>query len=259
MRPRTRAHAFAPGLTLVEVIVAIVVTTIVVGGTTVAIGQSLSSAQVSELRERVRARADLAASRIAADIASTVRDGDLYWARVLLEDGTAADRPADKLLILTAIDDAARSSGRGGLDGDPEGPVYEVQYRLGSSEGGIGGDDQPAPTDTGILWRRLDPAFDEYVDAGGVASPAAEGIWSLSIEAFDGDAWVSTWDSDQLGYPHAIRVIVEARGTDPVRRSVESAVARRVVALDRVPIPWVTLAPADRVQDANEAAGGDNR
>lgn len=249
-----RAHA--RGVTLVEVIVAIVVTTIVVGGTTIAIGQSLTSVRTSELRERVRAKADLAASRIASDIADTVRDGDLYWARVLLEDGRVADRAADKLLVLTQASDSARSQGDGGLDGDPEGPEYEVQYRLGSVSGGVGGDDQPIPTEAGVLWRRLDPAFDDYIDAGGVATPASEGIWSLSIEAFDGNQWASSWDSDQLGYPHALRIIVQARDEDPVRGTPEIATARRVVALDRVPVPWVTLAPQDRTEEANQAAGG---
>lgn len=249
------SHARKRGVTLVEVIVATVITTIVVGGTTVAIGQSLASVRSSELRERVRAKADLAAGRIAADIADTVRDGDLYWARVLVEDGRVADRAADKLLLIALPPDAARSTGDGGLEGEPEGPEYEVQYRIGSAQGGVGGDDQPAPTQTAILWRRLDPAFDEHVDAGGIASPAAQDIWSLSIEAFDGNAWATSWDSDELGYPHALRVIVEARGEDPIRGTPERATARRVVALDRAPLPWVTLAPQDRTEEANQAAG----
>ena len=244
------------GITLVEVIVALVVATVVVGGPPVAIGQSLSSVRVSELRERVRARADLAASRIAGDIASIVRDGDLYWARVLLED-RGDDRQADALLILTQSNDSARTAGPGGLEGDPEGPIYEVQYKLASDNGALGGQDLPIGDEPGTLWRRLDPAFDDYVDAGGIVSAAAKDIWSLSIEAFDGNDWFDEWDSDQLGYPHAIRVVVQARGFDPVRNTPETATARRVVAIARAPLPGVTLAPAERIEEANEAAGGD--
>jgi len=97
-----------------------------------------------------------------------------------------------------------------------------------------------------------------------VVFPVAGGIESVSIEAFDGRSWFAEWDSDRDGLPHAVRVRVVAAhadgggfgglpGVDGAGRAVRG-VAVRVAAIDRVATPFVTLAPQERVEEANEAA-----
>ena len=110
----------------------------------------------------------------------------------------------------------------------------------------------------------MDPQPDEAYDGGGVVFPVASGIESVSIEASDGRSWYGDWDSDRDGLPHAVRVRVVAAhrggggfggllGVDDGGRAVRG-VAVRVAAIDRVPTPFVTLAPQERVEEANESA-----
>jgi hypothetical protein len=103
----------------------------------------------------------------------------------------------------------------------PRGGEYEAAYKIDGGGNVMG------------LWRRYDPAFDRAQDAGGVASLLAPSVNSFSVEASDGTAWFTTWDSDSDGLPHAIRVIIRAQSDD----GTADATVRRVVAIDRVPIP----------------------
>jgi len=70
-------------------------------------------------------------------------------------------------------------------------------------------------------------------DSGGVAAPSVSGVSELALEATDGADWFTSWDSDSEGLPHAVRVT--AVGVSDNGRT--SATARRVVALERVPVP----------------------
>ncbi len=249
-------------LTLMELVVAVVVVSVVVAGTTSAIAGALRAASTSELRQSVMSRADLVARRIAEDAASVVRDGDLYFVLVMLEDGGGRGREVDELLMFAQPRSQARYEAAGAdfaASARSEGAEYEVHYRLApsSAAGGAGGEEL-AEGATGVVWRRLDPQPDDAVDGGGVAFPVAGGIESLSIEAHDGARWLEDWDSDRDGIPHAIRVRVTAADRDPRARSAAGswvrATAVRVAAIDRVPSPYVTIAPDERAEEATEAA-----
>ncbi len=65
----------------------------------------------------------------------------------------------------------------------------EVGSRARASDGSVGT----------MLWRRVDPIPDEVTLGGGVVFPVVEGVVALSIEAFDGEAWAASWDSDRDG------------------------------------------------------------
>jgi hypothetical protein len=110
------------------------------------------------------------------------------------------------------------------------------------------------PDDTLVLWRRIDPQPDEYPDAGGVATPVAQGLASLSFQAFNGEEWLDRWDSDRDGIPHAVRTVlrVPAFAADGSRLPSADATARRVVAMDRPPLPYVFLSPLEREEEAAE-------
>jgi prepilin-type N-terminal cleavage/methylation domain-containing protein len=221
------------GFTLVEVIVVSILIAGIAAAVTVSISQALRAARVSESRRSAFARAEAAVARIARDVQNVIRDGDLWHARVRIVDAQAGGISRDELLVYTGSLDAVRPN-----DDAPEGGSYEVQYRAA---------DAPADTDrrprSGAgparvpelqLWRRVDPIPDDTPLGGGVVFPVVNGITSLSIDAFDGEGWRTEWDSDRDGYPHAVRVIATAVSGDGAR----SAVARRVVAIDRTPAPY---------------------
>ncbi len=233
------------GMTLVELLVAVIITVIIAASATLAISRMLDAGKASRIRERLRAKAELAAERIATDLAGVVRDGDLYHVRILVVDGTAGGATADELLLFARSPTPARAGGRA------EGGAYEIQYRLAGLVEGVGGRPRWRPGDgPGVLWRRIDPVPDDAPDGGGVVQPIVEGLVALSIEAFDGEAWRSTWDSDLEGVPHAVRVVLTAQDAGG-----RTAVTRRAVAMDRVPLPYVFLAPEER--DEEDETEGD--
>lgn len=219
--------------TLVELVVALLVAAILSAAVAGSLGQMARSRDASVSRAQAMQRAEQAVNAIASDLESACRDSDLRFAVVRVTSGGTVDRPRDELLLLRRSMRPVR-----GERGVNEGPVREVQYRLMEGFGGAG-----------TLWRREDPFSDEVLDGGGVATPAADGVVSLTIEVSDGESWVERWESDSDGLPHGVRVVVRARSEDG--RSL--AWARRVVALDRVPVPPET---AESEAPAGEEGGG---
>ncbi len=215
-RPRPSPRAFS----LVELIVGGVIAALVASATASSLSMLLKSRATSANRQQAFARADAAASRIASDAASLVRDPVLAMSRLRVLDRGGDANPHDELLLLTRSIRPIRSSEDGA-----EGGEYEVQYRV---EGNAFG-----PRSNESLWRRIDHAFDDNQEGGGIASPIVPSVSSLSIEAYDGESWYPAWDSDSDGYPHALRVIVRATSDD----ASVFATARRVIAIDRTPLP----------------------
>ena len=270
MTRRTRSKNRS-GLTLLELIVGIVIIAMVSMATAAAVSQSVKSSGAAESRERVRNAANLAVERVAQDVAGVLRDGDLYYARVLLTDGEAEVRGfdgrrevvrADELLLFTQTPIAARSSNRGELGERSEGGEFEVQYRLATRSTGVGGRqfsdrgrvfyEDESEGEPGVLWRRVDPQPDETPEGGGVVFPVMEGVTEFSVEALDVDRWVADWDSDEQGYPHALRITVRVTEPRTYGSPRREAYARRTVAIDRVPLPYVFLSPEDRVEEEEE-------
>ncbi|MGE3107600.1 MAG: type II secretion system protein J [Phycisphaerales bacterium] len=221
--------------TIAEVIVAVVITAFVAAATSVALTQAARARDASTAKVEARSRAELAASRIAADVENAVRHDEVFFTRVKLADGRQAGFPRDEILLYARSLKLVRTRSEQG-----EGGEYEVQYRLDSvprftpppaTRAARPGD---APAAAALaLWRRADPVPDDVPDGGGVASAIVDGILGLDIQAYDGSAWFETWESDTEGYPHAISIQVTA--TDDSGRY--EAVCRRVVPLDRTPLP----------------------
>lgn len=239
----TCARRSATGFTLIELLVGILITAGICGATTIALSQALRAKTNAESRRQAFVRASTAAERIALDLTNVVRDGDLYNGRVLISDGGDGDQAADQLLVFTKSLQPTRPIGS-----QAEGDHFEVQYRL---QGDDRGATRNAPSRTAraaaeparaVLWRRVDPVPDDNPEGGGVAFPLVERVAALSIDAFDGKTWYPSWDSDRDGYPHAVRVTVWATSEDGSKR----AAARRVVAMDRVPVPYVTITTASQ-------------
>ncbi len=210
-----RARAF----TLVELIVALLVGVIVAGATTASLTQFTRAKSRAAARQEAFARAHAAASRIADDARQVAREQDLVFSVVRVADGRDGDVERDSLLLWVRSMRPVR--GRSDI---AEGGDAEVQYKVLP-----GADPSGAPA----LWRRADAPPDRNELAGGVAQLVVPGVTSLAVQACDGSDWFDTWDSDLDGYPHALRVTVTAVSAD----GLTSAVARRLIALDRTPLP----------------------
>lgn len=213
------------GFTLIELILACVMMTILFSATYASLSQAIRSRDRAVARTAAYTRAGLAADLIARDVSNALRASDLLEAKVAIVREGRAGSGLDGLLLFTHIDRPVRPA-----SGQPEGDECETQYRL--EPVGIGASPDEARY---ALWRRRQPVPDEYPDAGGVASVMVDGLRSLTVEAYSGSEWRTDWDSDNDGLPYAIRLTVV--GVDDDGRA--SATVRRVVALDRVPIPPV--------------------
>lgn len=225
----------ARAFTLAELIVATIMMSVLIGATYLAVSQTIRSRDTSQSRGEAMSRARAAVDLIAEDAQNALRGSDLRECRVLItRDGKPGDGK-DGLLLFSHLERVVRPSST-----QAEGDEGEVQFRLQAG-------DKP---DSSSLWRRSDPVIDEFPDAGGVASALVDGISSLNIQANNGTDWVDDWDSDIDGLPYAIRVT--AVGTDDKGRS--SITARRVIAIDRPPLPKESEDLADAAAAASEAA-----
>ncbi len=221
-RPSPRARAF----TLVELVIAAVMVAFIAAATTVAVSQLIRARDGAAVRLAAFTRAQAAADRMAQDVETLVRDSDLSAARFLIEPGAPVNTESrlDGMLLFSRTAKRVRSSA-GPLGSSPEGGELEVQYRADRAPGTL--------VSSSSLMRRADPNLDEVIDGGGVVSPVADGVLSITLQASDGVNWFDEWDSDLSGYPHAVRISVVA-ADDSGRYT---AAARRTVAIDRTPLP----------------------
>jgi hypothetical protein len=195
---------------------------LIAGATAASMAQLFRARAASADHEQAFSRADGAAAQIALDLTNALRRNDPLQQKVAVINGGAPGQERDEVLMLMHSLRPVR-----GIEGQPEGDEFESQYRI-----------MPAADGKDALWHRVDMAHDEYVDAGGIASPIAGGVVALSIQANDGtDQWFDEWDSDSDGLPHAVRISVTAKSDD----GMASATAVRLVALDRVPLPPPTV------------------
>lgn len=210
------------GFTLAELLVASIIGAFVIGATYAALSQVIRGRDGATARQQAFSRAALAAELMARDVEMALRDADLRFAKVQVTRGGSTAEPRDELLVFTAQPRPVRP-----WSGTPEGVERESHYRVLPS--GLGANGGPATA----LWRRVDPVPDETPDGGGIAAPLVDGVVALSVVAADSEQWFDQWDSDSDGLPHAVRITVWAM--DDLGRY--TAVARRTVAIDRVPVP----------------------
>ncbi|MCA9282467.1 MAG: prepilin-type N-terminal cleavage/methylation domain-containing protein [Phycisphaeraceae bacterium] len=235
MTPPAAPQPTRRAFTLIELMVAVIITAAVAGGCVIALSQSMDARTRSHARQQARSRAETAAGVMARDIANAIRSGDMFDAQVFITDLTVDGSARDEILLFSRSDRRVRSA-----TNEPESGEYEVQYRVVGrverDESGVGRGNAFS------LWRRMDPVPDEWFDSGGVATAIGDGVVELSISAFDGEGWYSSWNSDQDGYPHAIRIDLRAR--DETGRY--TADTRRVIALDRTPPPYATAVESEQ-------------
>ena len=216
--------------------IAIAVSAIVIVTVSTALSRISRTRDVARTRLEAVTRANAALDAIRRDIASVVRDGDLFYTRVLLKDSTSFTQygqlDQDQVLV---YNNRLRPMNRDEYAG--EGGEYESQYRIEDDQGGS------------VLWMRRDAVPDENGEGGGMAIPVVEGIVGVQVEAYDGESWYPDWDSDLFGLPWALRVTVTATGESADNPSADPM--RSTVAL-RTQIPIERIVPPPPPPEENE-------
>lgn len=233
--------------TLIELIVAGIIAIIVVATIGTSMMQLSRARASSKVRLNAHLRANAALDRIRKEIQQVIRSDNLIDTRVLLVDGTInspiGDIARNDLLIYSTKLTPVRSKT---YEGD--GIEHEVQLRVVDDEAGS------------ALWVRSDAVTDDNELGGGSAEPVMDGIIGLHVEAFDGNAWFDTWDSDIYGLPHALRITVssagDAEGEDFYADTRDLMSLRTIVPIDRAVIPYEEPVPeeASPTGDAATAA-----
>ena len=225
-----RTRVVRRGFTLVEIIVAGIIMAMLFAAITVSMGQVISARNTSRNRMEAFVRADAAMQSIRSDIASILRRNDLFQSWLKIEDDTyrldGTELKQDWILLFNNHLRAIRT-----IDYNGEGIEYESSWQVIMDEDGP------------VLWQRRDAMPDTYPEAGGVITPKVEGILELDIEAWNGDQWRSSWDSDYDGMPYGIRISITATGARPGEDPLDSPLAflRTIIPIDRAPLPYDVL------------------
>jgi type II secretory pathway pseudopilin PulG len=233
------------GFTIIELMVAGMMATIVLGGITISLSQLGSAKAISRQRLEAFSRCDTAIRTLRGDVITTLRRGDLFHTRLLITDATHRFQGdimnQDELLV---FDGELRANKE--IDFNGEGMEYETQFRLETNDV------------SSALWKRRDAILDDNPIGGGMATPIADGIIALQFEAFDGISWFPEWDSDEMGIPHALRITVTSTGMQYEGEMHAALVSlRTIVPLDRVKSPDDKLVLiAQEEEDARLAALG---
>ncbi len=227
--------------TLVELLVAGVITAFVLGSVAASLAQLGKAKSIGKERLDAHLRADAALTILRRDLASVIRTDDLFYTRLVIYDSvestTLGDADRDELLLFcTRLRPIRDNTYRG------EGSEYETQYRIELDDAGP------------VLWQRRDALPDEHPFGGGVVYPEVEGIVGVNYEAYDGIEWFEDWDSDDYGLPLAVRITVVASGHRPYRDPYDApmAVLRTIVAIDRVPVPADHFVEEEPVDETGE-------
>jgi len=211
------------GFTLIELIAASVIASILAGAATVSIRRLADGRDRSAARQAAVESVHSITRLVARDLANIVRDTTLLDTIVRIEDTpSSGSQQTDEVLLFCRSMRPVRPEQQEETTYRESG-IHEVHYRL-----------KPDEEVVGVLWRRTDPIVDENYQGGGVAVPLALNVYSLDFEAFDGTTWQSTWDSDSDGLPHALRVTCQVVVPD----TGAIIAARRTVAIDRIPLPF---------------------
>lgn len=219
-----RTGAAARGFTIAELVVALVVAGLVLVAISTSVSRIGRSRELAQARLSAHQRAIDALETIRRDISSTLRTEDLFLTRLSIAEGStkgskgALDR-SELLLFTTRLQPLREILYNG------EGNEYETQYRIADD------------ADGSALWRRRDPVPDDTPDGGGVAEPVGDGVVGVMFEAYDGETWWTTWDSDEDGLPLAVRATISAAAIDPIANPELMVTLRTIVPIDRVPEP----------------------
>lgn len=184
-----RATHNSPAFTLVELLVALMVTILLVGSAAAVLRAVTGARQVTENRLQGEQAATVALRTITSALRNAYRpvsDND-----VLFEGTLERSEPFPLARVrFRAIDRRVIRAGQ------PESDVHEIEFFL-RDDGS-----RPAP----MLMRRTDPTRNIDPDGGGVVEPLAMDILGLDLQYFDGQQWLDRWAETEKRWPTAVNV-----------------------------------------------------
>lgn len=176
-----------PGFTLVELLVALMVTVLLVGSAAAMLRSVARAREVMETRVHGGQEASVALRAITSALRNAYRpvtDDD-----VLLEGGLERSEPFPVARVhFRAVDRRIIRVGQ------PESDVHEIEFFIR--------DDGRNST----LMRRTDPTRNPPPDGGGVVEPLASDIVGLNVQYLDGQKWLDRWPESEKRWPTAINV-----------------------------------------------------
>ena len=190
------------GFTLLEVMVASIIAGFVALTAVAALhGVTRTRARIDELGTAA-GELHYAAGLIRADLENLYRARQITDTR--LEGSDDSDRGGQSRLICWTVSTAKARPDQ------PEGDLYEAEYRLVRRENGT------------ALIRRLWPNPDRARQAGGVVTVIAEGIEIFEVRFFDGKEWQPEWTAEQKTLPEQVAVVLALPVRDGKEKLQES-------------------------------------
>ncbi len=183
----TTSHRQA-GFTLVELIVATTLTTLVAGSTVAILRSAAAAKDRAQTQLALQQQARAAVLAIATALANADRYPDKN-ARFEGLDDWFGQMPADLIRFFTVSRKNIRPR-------QPESDIKECQFYLA----------QPHDRPSALLMRRTDPTRNKDPDEGGVIECIAENILGLNFAYHDGIDWYDDWPYDRRDWPLAVRI-----------------------------------------------------
>jgi prepilin-type N-terminal cleavage/methylation domain-containing protein len=195
---RTRARRPACAFTLVELLVAMTISSLLVVSV-VSATRALSGSRRGVDRRMARATSGRhAMEAIVAALRNVRRDPIRDQPVVVGQRGGGGGAGGDRIDLQVTGDRRVRPDG-------PESDQYETSFFLA----------RPAGHRLPVLLCRRDHGLDEHPEDGGIAMVVAEGIIGLSFAYYLDGQWSDEWSSAEPRAPAAVRVIVAAVGPAP--------------------------------------------
>lgn len=188
-----RSGSSPAGFTLLELILAMVATTLLLGSAYTAFFSGLNSYNTNAYKSEIRAVLFRSLTRILDDLKTAQTGSDEF--RFLVEndeieiEGVAADPVPNDRILFTA------SNARINWESKPQSDLSEVEYYI----------DRDDETPARWLVRRTDTPPDLKPLEGGEIHLVGPRVVGMGIEVYDGSKWVEEWDSS-TELPLAIRV-----------------------------------------------------
>jgi len=189
--------------TLVELLVAMAIGTLIVGACFAAFRTVLDAREKLAVRSALVTQGRAAVDEIAAAVRSAIAVEGIETP-FFGEDRDSDALPDDRLTFFTVSDRNARRD-------DLESDIYEVSFYIVRDE----------ETGRGVLARRKDPGVDDDITDGGILTEIALDVVALEMSYYDGLLWVDAWPGElDEGVPSAVRVSMTLADPDYPKAAV---------------------------------------
>jgi general secretion pathway protein J len=227
----SHASVMRPGFTLVEVLLAMTISSLLVLSV-ISATRTLGGARGRvdrQTRKLQEARRGL--HEITCALRNVRRDFDRQNPAILGYNASG-EMGSDRISLLIVSDRRSRPDGA-------ESDQYEASFYLWTAG------EMALPS----LMCRRDHALDDEPEEGGIASVVAEGVVGLTFEYYNGTDWQKEWSELELSGPEAIRVTVAV-----VTQDSDVSVSPQPIVLSTV-VPIHMQMPMQNSKAAEEALG----